>query len=144
MALYVWVYIYMREKFLHEVNYVLKKMGKLCLIERNKSSPWHIFLRYSGIFKSAIGEYDNFLTVHEVKNLLPKNGFEIISITGDYFIFPFVINITGDYFIFPFGLKQLFVKKIGKKIARLIPAFSYNLIVNARKQNNFGDITVKE
>lgn len=115
---------------MHGINYTLKKMGKLCLIERNKSSPWHFVLRYTGIFKSAISEYDNFLTVHEIKNLLPKNGLEIIS-------------ITGDYFIFPFGMKQSFVKTISKKIAKLIPAFSYLLIVNARKQNNF-ETKIKE
>lgn len=119
------IYVEEKEKnnFIYEINFVLKEMGKLCFIERNKSSPWHFFLRYTGIFKSPIGEYDNFLTMHKLKNLLliPKDGFETIS-------------ITGDYFIIPFGMKYSFIKKICKEIARLIPAFSYLLIVNARKR----------
>jgi len=117
------MYINNKSSLLSEICRILTSDGRLCLIERNRYSPFHLFLSFMGV-RGPVNEYADllslFLTINKLKGLLRQNDLKILG-------------ATGDYFIFPVGMKQPIIERISVEIARRLPVFSYFLVVSARR-----------
>jgi ubiquinone/menaquinone biosynthesis C-methylase UbiE len=113
------IYVKDKNKLFSEIFRIMKNGGALCIIERNKHSPWHsIFERFRK--ETSVDETKNFVSLTEVKYLLEKNGFKIEKITGDY------ISV-------PLFSENKITRRVFWSLGEIMPSFSYFLVFFAKK-----------
>ena len=87
-----------RNRFLSELHRVLRKRGKLCIIERNRSSPLHVIIGKMKHNEKAVDNPANYFSRSELKKLIIDAGFNIKKIAGDQISLPFSLSIkTGRF-----------------------------------------------
>ena len=82
--------IYIRDKtvMFKEINRILKPKGIVCIIERNRLSPWHLIAEKLRK-ESAVDKISDFIDIKQMKFLLAETGFRIRKISGDELSLPF-------------------------------------------------------
>ena len=87
-----------REKFLSEIYRTLRRRGRLCLIERNRSSPIHAILGKMKRNEKSVDNPQAYFIKSELEGLLKKAGFKIRRIRGDQIYLPFSLSLKTERF----------------------------------------------
>ncbi|MBI2075724.1 MAG: class I SAM-dependent methyltransferase [Candidatus Aenigmarchaeota archaeon] len=104
-----------RRAFLSELHRVLRKGGKLCVIERNKNSPLHLIVRKAKRNEQSVDNPETYFTKKDLKSLLAGAGFRIKRIRGDRISLPFITNLTSP-------------------LAERLPSLAYFLVFECEKE----------
>ncbi len=88
------IYSKHRKQFLSELYRVLKSGGHLCLVERNRDSPMHAFIRRFRRNENAVDNPESFFSKNELETLLRKEGFVVKRVIGDHISLPFFTQST--------------------------------------------------
>lgn len=103
-----------RKKFLAELYRALRKRGKLCVIERNRSSPLHGIIGKIKRNEKYVDARSSYFTKGEMKKLLTEADFKITKISGDEIALPVFSGATH-------------------KLAETFPSFAYFLVFECEK-----------
>lgn len=87
-----------REKFLSEIYRTLRRRGRLCVIERNRSSPMHALIGKIKKNEKAVDDPQTYFTKSELECLLSNAGFKIKKVAGDQISLPFSLSIRTKRF----------------------------------------------